>query len=74
MKLKTVTYHTGYRLSHDYNSVEGQVEATAEVEDGEAPDEAYHALRKLVRKWIRDDYAEGRKIVGLTPHASATTA
>lgn len=65
MKIKTVSYRTGYTLSHDYNSVEGTVEATAQVEEGETEQEAYEALRKQVRRWLRDDYAEGRRIVGL---------
>lgn len=67
MKITTVTYRTGYTLSHDYNSVDGVVEATATVDEGETPEEAYASLRKQVRRWLRDDYAEGRRIVGLEP-------
>lgn len=66
-KLKTITYKSGYTLSHDYNSVSGNVEASIEIEEGEDGQVAYAALRKQVRRWIRDDYAEGRRIVGLEP-------
>lgn len=64
-KIERVTYKCGYTLSHDYNSVSGTVEATALPEDGESAEEAYQSLRKQVRRWIREDYAVGRRLVGL---------
>lgn len=67
MKIKTVTFGRGYKLSHDYNSVTGDVSATAEIEEGEDEQEAYAALRKQVKRWVREDYAEGRLLVGLEP-------
>lgn len=65
MKLQTVTYRTGYKASLDFNSVEGVIEAKGLVEACETEDEAYKALRKQVRIWIRADYETAKKILGI---------
>lgn len=65
MKIQTVTYKSGYKLSCDHDSVTGEIETTAQVEEEETPEAAYQALRKQVRAWIRDDYAQGQKALGL---------
>jgi len=56
MKITKVTYHRGITLNvGDFESVRVDIEATAEVEDGESFDDCYNSLKDQVDDAVREE-------------------
>lgn len=61
--ITTVTYRAGYKITQDYQGMEGTIEITGTVNENETPAEAFRAVRAEVRSWLKEDHTQSRKTV-----------
>jgi hypothetical protein len=59
--IRTITYRAGYKITQDFQGMEGVIEVVADVGEDETPDEAFAAARAEVRGWLKADHAQATK-------------